>query len=793
MTTRLACAMAVVLGLTVSLPLCPAAGPPADSSAWLNVRDCGASGSEFETTATTTDGSKQITVANVGDFQVGQGAMVSRCNIRYMPTQLWGTGQAYYNTKKVENSVEMRGYDGTAGSWLTFVLDIAPGKREFRWTDDLGRNWHPAVPITNDWQPLSGGVEVRLNERDWESGYVIAFGARDQLVTTIEKIGANVLTLKDPVNRSVKDAVVRHCDDAAIRAAVDRAIKEKRNVFVPIGHYRLAHGIPVRNADAITIEGASAVDTVLDISDGEGSCFSLSDGTEVTLRNFRMVGFMGFDEADRAGNLNTRGAAAIWGMSFKPCNAVSIGGTERVLVENCHASRMSVECFVSGGPSRGTVKPGRHYSQAITYLRCSATDCARNGFNDVMCGTENTSVLYCRIVDVGGCSWEGASRFVKFIGNYVRNSGPVAIGNLGPANRDKTYPDLGAGQHIVADNVFEGGVSYGGRAGGNAICTSVGSTQVIVRNNLFINFNSSGVTASGATDSTHYPAANTTIMGNIFDLTCVGQKPVRRTAVDVSSNDAIVSGNQIYVRGQCDPMVTGIRLHEPALNVNVHDNLIRNCGQGILTERGQAQIAEVVDDRTFLRAESPPGLPLERVRPWQCSGWTIAWLTGNKPTATSIIESFDPETLRFRLREPHERRESLARAQMKAGDRFDVIAPSLNWHIHDNTVTGCLNPVILDSYGSETSDLNDNIVSRGDVTGVKQAVVVRGRFNLIGNCITGFDERDSSALALSPDPLGRVVRNLYRGNIFERCANVVTETQKGMWDPANAGNNVIVR
>ncbi len=142
----------------------------------------------------------------------------------------------------------------------------------------------------------------------------------------------------------------------------------------------------------------------------------------MTLRNFRMFGFMGFDERDKAGYISTRGSTYIWGFGLKHCNAVSISGTERVLVENCHASRMSGECFVSGGPSRGTVKPGRSYSQWITYLRCSVTDSARNAFNDVMCGTENTSVLQCRIVDVGGCSWEGASRFVKFVGNYVRNS-----------------------------------------------------------------------------------------------------------------------------------------------------------------------------------------------------------------------------------------------------------------------------------------------------------------------------------------------------------------------------------
>jgi len=69
--------------------------------------------------------------------------------------------------------------------------------------------------------------------------------------------------------------------------------------------------------------------------------FQFDRRTEVTIRNFRMTGFMGFDERDKAGYINTRGSTYIWGEALKPCNAVSIDGTERVLVENCHASRMS--------------------------------------------------------------------------------------------------------------------------------------------------------------------------------------------------------------------------------------------------------------------------------------------------------------------------------------------------------------------------------------------------------------------------------------------------------------------
>jgi hypothetical protein len=719
--------------LVFGMACCAAAAAP-QHDGWLSVNDFGASGSKFETAAATTDGSKQITVKNVGDFKVGQGVMVSKCNIRYSRIQLWGTGEPYYNTKPLNDSVEVRGYDGSAGSWTIYTLDIeASATPAFRWTDDLGRTWQPKVPITHDWQRLSGGVEVKLNKRDWENGYVIAFGARDQLVSVIEKIEGNVLTLKDAANQTVKDAVVRHNDTLALQAAVDQALKEKRGVYVPAGHYRLAHSIRVNKAAAIAIEGASAVDTLLDISDGEGACFTLNGGTEVTLRSFRMTGFMGFNERDKAGYINTRGSTYIWGFGLKHCNAVTISGTERVLVENCHASRMSGECFVSGGPSRGTVKPGQTYSQWITYLRCSVTDSARNAFNDVMCGTENTSVLQCRIVDVGGCSWEGASRFVKFIGNYVRNGGTVAMGNLGPANRDKTYPDLGAGQHIIADNVFESGVPYGSCA----IRSAVGATQVIIRNNLFINFNSSAVEASGATDHRHYASGNTLISGNIFDMTCVGAKPASRAAINISANDTIVSGNQVYVRGNADPLLTGIRLREPALNVNVHGNLLRNCGTGIVTDRAQARVGEVADDRTFTRSFSPYGLPLDRLQPQTCVGWKLLWLDAkSKPTgASSIIASFDPETLRFKLREPH---------PMKPGDRFEVVAPSLNWLIHDNTLTGCRQPIVLDSHGSATSIFRDNLIERGGATNATQAIVGNGKFKLIGNHIAGFDVREPS-------------------------------------------------
>ena len=173
-----------------------------DAGSWLNVRDCGASGSKFETPAATTDGSKQITVKDVGDFKVGQGVMVSKCNIHYSQKSLWGPRSKYAVSRPLKDEAEVRGYDGTAGSWVVYIVDVEAGKQAFRWTDDLGRTWHPAVPITHDWQPLSDKTEVRLGQLDWESGYTVVITARDQLMSVIEKIEGNVLTLRDAANRT---------------------------------------------------------------------------------------------------------------------------------------------------------------------------------------------------------------------------------------------------------------------------------------------------------------------------------------------------------------------------------------------------------------------------------------------------------------------------------------------------------------------------------------------------------------------------------------------------------------
>ena len=773
-------AAAIVFGLACCVG---AAAPQHDG--WLSVKDFGASGSKFETAASATAGSKEIVVKDVGDFKVGQGVMVSRCNVRYTQKKLFGPHNSHA-WRPLDDEVEVRGYDGTAGNWVIYVLDVDPAHPTvFRWSDDLGRTWQPALPITYDWQRLGGGTEVRFGKFKWQDGYTVTVAGRDQLETTIESVKGDVLTLKDPANRTVAGAIVRHNDTAALQGAVDRAIREKKNVFLPIGSYRLSGPIVVSGAAAIAIEGQSAVETVLDISEGEGACLDLKGNTEVTIRNLAMVGHTGFDERDKAGLVKTRGTPYLWGFFLKPCAAMRMETTERLLVENCHARRMSQECFYSAPPRQRSAQVPKIDPKAITYLRCSVEDCARNAFNNNFQGrdtAENTNILYCRILDVGGCSWEGASRFVRFIGNYVRNAGTVAMGNI--RSRDKSFEEgLGSAQHIIADNVFEGKCAYGD----SMIRASAGANQVIIRNNLFVNFNSSAVHIKGDTGSRDLPASNALVVGNIFDMTAIGEEPKKRTAVTVTASDVMVGDNQIYVRGACDPLLTGIQLRDAAVNLNVYGNLIRNCGTAVAAGRVQGRIGKVLDSATFLRRDDglwAGGPPLPSRRSHGYRGWNVMWLKkGGKPDGTSVIDSFDAESCQFRLREPR---------AMKAGDAFEIFPPSANWNIHNNTITGCQKPVVLDCYGSETSLLKGNLITRGDTAGVSSAVEVRGMFKLIGNQISGFDEKDSSALSLCADPLGRTAGSSFRDNIIEKCTAVVPKDQAALWAAAEPEGNVIV-
>ncbi len=64
----------------------PTHAAPFPAGGWIDARQAGASGSEFQTTGAIRAGSNEITVAEAGDFQVGQEVTISRCHPHYYGT-----------------------------------------------------------------------------------------------------------------------------------------------------------------------------------------------------------------------------------------------------------------------------------------------------------------------------------------------------------------------------------------------------------------------------------------------------------------------------------------------------------------------------------------------------------------------------------------------------------------------------------------------------------------------------------------------------------------------------------
>ena len=780
MSTALVSLLALT-ALCLSLPILAGAATRSDNlPGAVNVRDLGASGSEYETVASAVAGRRNITVRDPGDFMPGQEVMIKGAYVQYANRSIFGPGEPYATERPLRDEVELRGYTGASGSWIVYILEIdGADPVTFRWSDDLAITWKGTkVLVTFGWQPLSGGTEIRFRKRDLMPGTMVTFSARDQLMTKIRAIKGRVISLRDAPNRTTTAAVMRHSDTSALQAAIDRAIVEKRNVYFPAGRYRLTKGLSVRDAAAIRIEGAGGETTVLDISDGEGACFELDYGTEVTIRNFRMVGHTGRDQ--EPADFSTSSGHRFWASALKRCQAVTICGTERVLIENVHASKMSAECFYSQGPGREGAKVPKAYTKEITYRGCSVTDCAANAFNNNDLA-ENTSVLQCRIENVardGWHAWEGPSRFIRLVGNYIRNAGPFTIGD--ESHRPEHLYELGCGQAIVSDNVFEGI----GRSEG--VLVESGPRQVVVSDNLFVNYTGPAIRVSGETDhdpySSAFPTGNVTVTGNIIDMLRDPENQRYRTGIRVGgASDVIVSNNQIYVRGNNDPHVVGVIIDEPSINVDVNDNLIENCGYGIWARRASSTVTQVLDSRTFLESQ----LPLE----WRTShlyrDWKAIWVADGKVAGVSTIESFDPTSFQFRLKEPRD---------LRVGDRFEIAPPGgADWNLHDNTITGCLNPVVLDAYGSSASTFARNTISCGGAIGVQQAVDIRGRFNVIDNVFSDFGETGSTALSLHPDRLGQPLPNIISGNIFENCSRVVSEAQDGLWRTCNTFDNVFTR
>ncbi len=682
---------------------------------FLNARDFGALGSDYETVVVATAGSNAFVVDDIGDFKVGEEVLIVGCNPHFAAKEIFNrrdpspvNPRPFRHHMPFENRVEVEG--ATSENWVVYMIDIAPDRPGyFRWTKDFCKTWSEEIEIVDgEFAELDGDIRVKINEfEERQYGCTAVAIASARMTALIEKIEGNTVYLSKSATASGK-FVVQHSDTYHIQQAINAALKEKKSVYLPNGKYRLTSSLYIENATSFTFEGESGVDTILvnelghlGIERPEGSCFIIRGGTEVNVKNVFMTGNVGCDERYKSGPQPVRGASSLWGFYLNKSNATYVHNTERVYIENCHARRMSAECFYAQSSWRKAEEEPEEYGRQITYMRCSVEDCARNAFNNNDLA-ECTSILYCRIKNVAGNSWEGASRFVKIIGCYIRDAGCLAFGNV--RWRSPENEKLCTGQHIVSDNYFEGTCIYDQ----SMIRVGSAATQVIIKNNVFINFKSPAVEVFGEGGKNDIPSENVIVTGNSFDLSAIAGPSEPRYAVRVTTSFVTVSDNQIFVRGDRDDNVTGIIVSDDAERVVIHDNTIVGAGVGIKTEIVEGEVGYVVDDRTFYREEKlstsytgvgiiPCKPMLLRHRSHRYHGWNIVWADGTE----SEILDFDPAKLTFTLKEARE---------LKTGDSFKIYRPAgVKWSIHHNMIDNCTTPESLDSFGGRMTKM-DNII-----------------------------------------------------------------------------------
>lgn len=681
---------------------------------YLNARDFGAKGSSFTTKMKATAGSNIIEVENIGDFEVGDEIVATKCFVNYPIKALFErrdtspiNRRKWIHNQPIGDRIIFDGYDGSQGSWTVYIFDFSPEEKDvFRWTNDNARTWHEDVKIQDGFTDIEKGIRIKINEfKEREYGCTAVVVCDDKMVAVIEKIEGNKIYLSETANVTA-EGELSHSDSLGIQKAVDAAIESGKSVFLPNGEYTLAYSITVANAGSLTFEGESATGTVIHnryshigIEKEGGSCFVVKDCRDFTLKNLFMTGNCSFKDRDIAGIIGTNGGDSVWGFYFMKTNAVCLMNNESVYIENCHARGMSAECFYASGIYREIAENPDQYRRSIIYDRCTVEDCARNAFNNND-NAELTSIINCRVIDVGGCSWEGASRFVRITGSYFRNAGSIALGNVRGRSARGYLDKLCTGQHIITDNYFEGGICYG------HAMIKIGScaTQITVKNNTFVNFNSGGIWFMGDCGDSDMPCENLIVCGNSFDMTAADGESCERYAMRLTAPFATVSDNQIYVRNGKDDKFTGIIVSDDVTKLSVHDNTFSGCATGIIAEYAVGTVGLVNGDNTFFREgvrsghmETKPML----LRPLSDHyvGWKLVWLSD---MTESEIEYFDTSTLQFTLKENR---------KINSGDKFYIYNPkALPWSIHHNIIDNCDVPLYLETYSGRRALVDNNII-----------------------------------------------------------------------------------
>ena len=112
----------------------------------------------------------------------------------------------------------------------------------------------------------------------------------------------------------------------------------------------------------------------------------------------------------------------------------------------------------------------------------------------------------------------------------------------------------------------------------------------------------------------------------------------------------------------------------------------------------ESEVAETLGPRAF-RDKSLP-VRCDDAAPYR--GWFLRWLTGTQAGKTATLEHYDPKDRTVTLKED---------LSLQAGDRFAVYPRSANWQIHHNTITDCVNPMIVDLFGKDGVHIDDNVLS----------------------------------------------------------------------------------
>jgi hypothetical protein len=707
-----------------------------NSGQWINAADCGASGSEFATTGKITAGSNEITLKDIGDFQVGQEVAASGCCLHYYGT-LYNEAEPYLakNQKVLSDELEFRGLDKDK-TWQTFVIHFQKTKpASFNWmvidpdfqkkrcnhplyTQAYKWDWQEKeLPLNKDWFTLSNGVQARFTKLDWSPGESVSFHARNRLLAKIVAIKDKTLVLSKSANLDATDAVVRHHDQLALQSALEKAATEKKSLFIPSGRYFLDSGLWIKNT-SLRIEGADREHTTLDVTEDNTAVFWIAGGKDVAVRNLGMAGHTGFMKLPGNTNFKTASGFTFWPtanqqMEVKGCAAANIVSTEHLLFENLNITGMASEAFYLHGSCRYAKKPfiqaphenmpelQKQYTKSCIFHRCNVFDCAFNAFNNNDQG-ENTSILHCHVERIGNFC-ETGGRFLKIIGNYAKDCHFLSVNGHG---RSENPEEIDIGQAIISDNIFEGGAWGYGLNINNPI------SKVIISNNLFIACSKAPAIGINNRGQRGFPGkATISITGNNIDLSLREQFPdYKRVGIVVQGSNVIIANNHIYDHGNEVKKTTGISISNDSTNIHVHDNIINNCYNGI--RNGSRTYIDGINgngDFKFLHSESEVEEALgtdsfedKLLLYLSCyQGWKLRWLTGHNAGKVSIIKSFDHQTRTLKLGE---------KLEMQAGDRFEVCPEFSNWQIHNNTIENCIKPLKVDMFSPEGIFLKDNVI-----------------------------------------------------------------------------------